>query len=112
MIPEDGKALVEALVRLASEVEETHGEAARDLIDCAVDRLTQQADEIRKAAQEERKDRERQIRVSEYRRAIEWLHGRAKTMIDPHARAVLDLAGDEYGRARSRALSQKGEADG
>lgn len=63
----------------------------------------------RDALREERKDRERQIRVSEYRRAVEWLHSRAKIMSDPHTKAVLNLAGDALGRYRARALRQEGK---
>lgn len=72
------------------------------------DRLTRQDPDIRRAALEERKDRERQIRVSEYRRAVEFLHKQADRMNDLHARAVLNLAADELGRARSRALKEVG----
>jgi hypothetical protein len=54
-------------------------------------------------------ERERMQR-KEMRRAVTWLHGFAAQMNDPHAKQVINLAADEYGRetaAAIRALAQK-----
>jgi len=47
-----------------------------------------------------RSEHERNIRIAEHRKAVTWLHARAESMRDPHAKAVLNLAADEYGRSR------------
>lgn len=60
-------------------------------------------------------ERERMQR-KEMRRAVTWLHGFAAQMNDPHAKQVINLAADEYGRETAtaiRALAQKeGGKDG
>lgn len=106
---------------IAEAITEAMGERCPDFdADCLCCKTWAEYDALSQARAEGRREgqiaeRER-MRRKEMRRAVTWLHGFAAQMNDPHAKQVINLAADEYGRETAtaiRALSQKeGGKDG
>lgn len=68
------------------------------------------ADALEAAQTQDRTQHVANARIAEHRKAVEWLHSRAREMNDPHARLVLNSAAFDYGLARFR-TEERGSHD-